>query len=74
MARSARCSPVKLIPSSRLTSETLGARARQLHPQLGKLSDNVWYCQEYSGHGIATSHVMGEIMAQAITGTLERLH
>ena len=41
-------------------------------PQLGKLSDHVWYCQGYSGHGIATSHIMGEIMAQALTGTLER--
>ena len=41
-------------------------------PQLGKLSDNVWYCQGYSGHGIATSHIMGEIMAEAMTGTLER--
>ncbi|MFK3605672.1 FAD-dependent oxidoreductase [Pseudomonas sp. AP19] len=39
-------------------------------PQLGKLSDNVWYCQGYSGHGIATSHIMGEIMAEALTGTL----
>ncbi|MDM3885698.1 FAD-binding oxidoreductase [Pseudomonas sp. BCRC 81390] len=41
-------------------------------PQLGKLSDNVWYCQGYSGHGIATSHIMGEIMAEALTGTLAR--
>jgi gamma-glutamylputrescine oxidase len=41
-------------------------------PQLGKLSDNVWYCQGYSGHGIATSHVMGEILAEAVTGTLAR--
>jgi len=41
-------------------------------PQLGKLSDNVWYCQGYSGHGIATSHIMGEIMANALTGTLEQ--
>ncbi|MFD2643208.1 NAD(P)/FAD-dependent oxidoreductase [Pseudomonas japonica] len=41
-------------------------------PQLGKLSENVWYCQGYSGHGIATSHIMGEIMAEAITGTLEQ--
>ena len=41
-------------------------------PQLGKLSENVWYCQGYSGHGIATSHIMGEIMAEAITGTLEK--
>lgn len=41
-------------------------------PQLGKLSSNVWYCQGYSGHGIATSHIMGEIMAEAVSGTLER--
>lgn len=41
-------------------------------PQLGKLSENVWYCQGYSGHGIATSHIMGEIMAEALTGTLEK--
>lgn len=40
-------------------------------PQLGKLSDNVWYCQGYSGHGIATTHIMGEIMGHAITGQLE---
>lgn len=39
-------------------------------PQLGKLSDNVWYCQGYSGHGLATSHIMGEIMAEAMTGQL----
>ena len=41
-------------------------------PQLGKLSQNVWYCQGYSGHGIATTHIMGEIMAKAITGDLEQ--
>ncbi len=41
-------------------------------PQLGKLSDNVWYAQGYSGHGVATTHIVGEIMAEAMTGTLER--
>jgi glycine/D-amino acid oxidase-like deaminating enzyme len=41
-------------------------------PQLGKLSDNVWYCQGYSGHGIATTHIMGEIMGRAITGQMEQ--
>ncbi|WP_428649565.1 NAD(P)/FAD-dependent oxidoreductase [Roseibium sp.] len=40
-------------------------------PQLGKLSDNVFYAQGYSGHGVATTHIVGEIMANAITGTLE---
>jgi gamma-glutamylputrescine oxidase len=39
-------------------------------PQLGKISDNVFYAQGYSGHGIATTHIIGEIMAKAITGHL----
>ena len=39
-------------------------------PQLGKLSPNVFYCQGYSGHGLATSHIMGEIMSKAIIGQL----
>ncbi|HVW68746.1 MAG TPA: FAD-binding oxidoreductase [Steroidobacteraceae bacterium] len=41
-------------------------------PQLGKLADNVWYAQGYSGHGIATSHVLAEVMAEAMTGTMGR--
>ena len=41
-------------------------------PQLGKLSDNVYYCQGYSGHGVATTHIMGEIMANAITGVMQK--
>ncbi len=41
-------------------------------PQLGKLSDNVYYCQGYSGHGVATTHIMGEIMANALTGTMQQ--
>jgi len=40
-------------------------------PQLGRLSENVFYAQGYSGHGIATSHIVSEIMAKAITGHLE---
>ncbi|WP_432454561.1 NAD(P)/FAD-dependent oxidoreductase [Agarivorans sp. QJM3NY_29] len=39
-------------------------------PQLGKVSPHVFYCQGYSGHGLATSHIMGEIMANAISGHL----
>ena len=41
-------------------------------PQLGRLSDNVYYCQGYSGHGVATTHIMGEIMANAITGVMQK--
>ncbi|WP_129139973.1 NAD(P)/FAD-dependent oxidoreductase [Modicisalibacter coralii] len=39
-------------------------------PMLGKLSDHVYYAQGYSGHGIATSHIVGEIMANAVDGSL----
>jgi gamma-glutamylputrescine oxidase len=40
-------------------------------PQLGKLSRNVYYAQGYSGHGIATTHFVGEIMANAIDGATD---
>lgn len=37
-------------------------------PQLGRVAPNVFYAQGYSGHGVATSHIVGEIMARAMTG------
>jgi glycine/D-amino acid oxidase-like deaminating enzyme len=37
-------------------------------PQFGRTRDNVFYAQGYSGHGVATSHIAGEIMAEALTG------
>ncbi len=39
---------------------------------VGRIHDNVYYCQGYSGHGVCASHVMGEIMADAVGGTMER--
>ena len=41
-------------------------------PQFGRLSPNVWYCQGYSGHGVNVTHLAGQILADAIGGTLER--
>jgi glycine/D-amino acid oxidase-like deaminating enzyme len=41
-------------------------------PLLGRIGGNVYYCQGYSGHGVNATHVAGEIMADAVTGTLER--
>lgn len=41
-------------------------------PVLGRIGKNVYYCQGYSGHGINATHVAGEIMADAVTGTMER--
>ncbi len=39
---------------------------------VGRVEHNIYYCQGYSGHGVSGSHLMGEIMADAISGTLER--
>ena len=41
-------------------------------PTVGRINGNVYYCQGYSGHGVNATHIMGEIMADAIGGTLER--
>ncbi len=39
---------------------------------VGRLHNNVYYCQGYSGHGVCGTHLMGEVMADAVTGTMER--
>lgn len=41
-------------------------------PALGRVHRNVYYAQGYSGHGIASSHIMAQVMAEAISGTLDR--
>ncbi|MEM1176633.1 MAG: FAD-binding oxidoreductase, partial [Pseudomonadota bacterium] len=41
-------------------------------PTVGRVANNVFYSQGYSGHGVCATHTMGEIMADAIGGTLER--
>ncbi len=41
-------------------------------PQVGRINDNVYYAQGYSGHGVNGTHIMGEILADAITGQMER--
>lgn len=41
-------------------------------PAVGRIDGNVYYCQGYSGHGVTGSHLMGEIMADAVGGTLDR--
>ncbi|MFK8047887.1 MAG: NAD(P)/FAD-dependent oxidoreductase [Halioglobus sp.] len=35
-------------------------------PQLGNLAPNIYYIQAYSGHGVAPTHMMARITAQAI--------
>lgn len=37
-------------------------------PQLGTVCPSVYFAQGYSGHGIATSHIVAEVMAAALCG------
>jgi glycine/D-amino acid oxidase-like deaminating enzyme len=41
-------------------------------PQLGRLAANVFYAQGYSGHGVNVTHLVGEILADVVAGTVER--
>jgi gamma-glutamylputrescine oxidase len=41
-------------------------------PALGRINNNVYYCQGYSGHGVNATHIMGELTADAIGGTIEK--
>lgn len=41
-------------------------------PQFGRIDGNTWYAQGYSGHGVAPTHIAGQILADAISGDLER--
>ncbi len=41
-------------------------------PALGRINQNVYYCQGYSGHGVNATHTLGEITADAVGGTMEK--
>ena len=41
-------------------------------PQMGRIQNNTYYSQGYSGHGVAPTHVAGQVLAEAIGGDLER--
>ena len=41
-------------------------------PTLGRIHQNVYYCQGYSGHGVNATHILGEITADAVGGTMEK--
>lgn len=41
-------------------------------PQMGRLSDGVYFAHGYSGHGITGSHLFGRILSQAINGDTKR--
>lgn len=48
------------------------AITRSRAPDWGRLHQNVYYAQGYSGHGMALSGLAGKLMAEAIAGTAER--
>ncbi|MFM2485394.1 NAD(P)/FAD-dependent oxidoreductase [Celerinatantimonas yamalensis] len=41
-------------------------------PHFGRLANNIYYAQGFSGHGIAACGIAGELMAEAIATTAER--
>ncbi|MFW3616114.1 NAD(P)/FAD-dependent oxidoreductase [Billgrantia antri] len=41
-------------------------------PQFGRLNDNVYYAQGYSGHGVTCSHLAGKLIAEVMRGEGER--
>ena len=50
---------------------TIGVTINRV-PQLGKLGRGVFFSQGYSGHGVNVTHLAGQIMAEAVAGTMER--
>ncbi len=41
-------------------------------PDFGRLADNLYYLQGFSGHGVASTGLAGQLVAQAIAGQAER--
>jgi glycine/D-amino acid oxidase-like deaminating enzyme len=41
-------------------------------PQIGRIGDNTFYAQGYSGHGVAPTHLAGKILADIVAGDSEQ--
>lgn len=50
---------------------SIGVVIRRI-PMIGRIDNNIYYTQGYSGHGVNVTHIMGEMVADAIGGTMER--
>jgi len=50
---------------------TIGVTLNRV-PLMGRIASNVIYSQGYSGHGVNVTHLAGQIVADAVGGTLER--
>lgn len=42
--------------------------ARHKMPQIGRLPNGLWYAMGFGGHGVASTTLAGEVLAQALTG------
>lgn len=51
---------------------TIGVTVNRV-PQLGRLNNNIFYAQGFCGHGVNVTHLAGQIMADAVGGSLERM-
>jgi len=40
-------------------------------PQIGRLAPNVFFAHAYSGHGVNVTHMAGEVIADAMAGSME---
>jgi gamma-glutamylputrescine oxidase len=52
-------------------SGTFGATLSRL-PDFGRLGDNVFYAQGYTGHGVGLATLGGRLLAEVVAGTAER--
>lgn len=41
-------------------------------PHFGRIRDNIFFAQGFSGHGVALAGLTGKLMAEAVSGTAER--
>ncbi len=42
-------------------------------PDVGRLSNNIWYSQGCSGHGVTFTHLIGRVISEAILGDSNRI-
>ena len=47
--------------------------SRNRAPHWGRLCDNVYFAQGFSGHGVAATGLAGRVIAEAIRGQSERM-
>lgn len=41
-------------------------------PQFGRISNNIYYAQGYSGHGVTSTHLAGKVLSDAIVGQSQK--